>query len=121
MKELLEYWPIIGVVLQGAVLWFVWSMRQLAKKEVAEMVAAAEVKAEAASKALAQEVAGHERRLGRAEGQIQEIRSDIEALPTKADFAELKGEIKLAHAEIRNVGAGVDRLEGYLMERGVKI
>ena len=119
--KLLEYWPIIGAAIQAAVLWFVWSMRQLAKKEVTEMVAASEARTDLVQKAQAAKVEGHERRLDRAEGQIQEIRSDIEALPTKADFATLVGEIKVANAEIRAVGAGVDRLEGYLMERGVKI
>ncbi|MFN4177391.1 hypothetical protein [Phenylobacterium sp.] len=116
LKALAEYWPIINVFFGGFFVWVCWSLRQLAKNEI-------EKSALAQDKRLAQldgRVDGHDTRLTKVEGTIEEIRKDIEVLPTKADFARLEGEVKGVGLNAAAAANGVQRIEGFFLKKGVE-
>lgn len=120
MKALLQYWPIIGVLLQLVVLWICWSLRQLAHREVKREVEAAETRMDACFTDLDGRVDGHHDRIGQAEHSIREIRDDISGLPTKADLEKLGGEIRSVGVEVTAANSGIKRIEGFFLAKGVE-
>jgi hypothetical protein len=91
VSALLEYWPVVGFVINLLIAWFFWSMRkQFASKD---------------------ELAEIERRLDKTE-------STLNQLPTRRDLTELHvamagiaGGVKETNAELRGLGRLVERVE----------
>lgn len=116
LQALAQYWPIINVFFGGFFVWVCWSLRQLAKNEIAKSALAQD---ERLAK-LDGRVDGHDTRLIKVEGHIVEIRNDVEALPTKADFARLEGEVKGVGLNAAAAANGVQRIEGFFLKKGVE-
>ncbi|MDP1617328.1 DUF2730 family protein [Phenylobacterium sp.] len=116
MDHLIKYLPLALFLLNALTVWACWSLRQLAKSEIAEAVAALRAKDEA----ICEDVDEHDTKITRLEGQVERIERDIENLPTKADIARLEGDVKEVGSAVRAVQSGVGRLEGYFLTRGVE-
>lgn len=120
MKSYAEYIPIAGQLISLALnvllAWAVWTIRQLAK----EQIAAEREKTRAQFDRVDGDVTAIDRRVSKVEGRMDEAEDDIRALPTKADLARLEGEVKLVGAQVEGVSAGISRVEGYMMEHGVR-
>ncbi|WP_370236552.1 hypothetical protein [Brevundimonas sp.] len=69
------------------------------------------------AKELMRRVGESERLIGLHAQRLLQIEEDIQALPTKADFARLEGEIHLTCKIADRTERAVARLEGFLMER----
>ncbi|MFN3513444.1 MAG: hypothetical protein ACK41C_10385 [Phenylobacterium sp.] len=120
MKGLLQYWPVAAFVFNLVAVWACWSLRALAKSEVERIVKAAVSQLSQTDTALDERVDGHQNRLTIAESQIQEIRSDIQDLPTKADLERVSGEVRGVSKGVDAANAGIQRLEGFFLARGVQ-
>lgn len=70
--------------------------------------------ARAASVALVSRVEAVERHQALQDERIEALRIDIEALPTRADLAELKGEVATVAAIASRTENAVNRLDDYL-------
>lgn len=119
MAWLLKYLPLIAFALQVPMVWVAWSLRQLAKTEVGKVVSEAEARLSAKDDAMDHRLDSHGDRLLQAESKIGELTTDIGNLPTKADMARIEGEVKAVGREVGATNAGVARLEGYFLKRGV--
>ena len=119
MAALLKFWPIVIVALNVFVAWVCWSLRQLAKNEVTRLVDASEGRLFAKDAEMDARLDEHHDRLMKAEGHIGEIRADIDQLPTKSDLTRVEEGLKAVGREVAAVNAGVGRLEGYFLKRGV--
>jgi hypothetical protein len=60
------------------------------------------------------------KRMGEAENRISACEIRMEDLPTQADIARLESEIKGVGTQVGAANAGIDRLEGYFLQRGVQ-
>lgn len=60
------------------------------------------------------------KRMSDAESRISACEIRIEDLPTRADIARLEAEIKGVGQQVGAANAGIDRLEGYFLQRGVQ-
>jgi hypothetical protein len=109
VKQLVEYAPFAVLILQGLTFWACWSLRQIAKTEVRALKEAHD--AEILQLKLDQRDFGT---------RLDGVEDDIPSLPTKADIAALSGRIDGLSHQITTVNAGVDRIEGYFLERGVR-
>jgi septation ring formation regulator EzrA len=114
------YWPIILTVLNFAVLWICWSLKQLAGTEVQKLVDAAVAALKQADSEAEAAIDDHETRLTRAEKDVEALRDDIAKLPTKADLARLEGEVKAVLKQVERAGAGIERIEGFFLAKGVE-
>lgn len=117
MEELLKYWPIAGLAVQGAVLWFVWSMRQVATDAVK--------KADEASRdrdhALDNRIDAEAQRLTALNGRVDAVENEVGELPTKADLARVEGQVGVVDAKIDMANRGIERLEGYFLSKGAGV
>ncbi|MFD3263346.1 hypothetical protein [Phenylobacterium ferrooxidans] len=120
IAALMKYWPMALVVLNAVTAWAAWSMRQFARSEVQKIVAEATAVLQARDREISDIVHEHGERIIKAEGQITEIRSDILDLPTKADLARVEGEVKAVGREVTSTNAGVQRIEGFFLAKGVE-
>lgn len=120
MKALMTYWPIAALFIQVFTVWVCWSLRQLAKTEVGVIVKAVDDKQTLVTNRLDERADAHHDRIVVAEGHIKELRDDITNLPTKADIASLAGEVKKVGGEVVAANAGIQRLEGFFLKRGVE-
>jgi hypothetical protein len=120
MKPLMTYWPLAAFVLQFLTAWACWSFFQLARSEVAKLVDAAKAAQQAVNDEIEARVSDHHDKLTDHAGQIREIRADINVLPTKADLAALAGDVKSVGIDAKAANAGIQRLEGYFLKRGVE-
>ncbi len=135
MTRILEYWPVLGFIINAVTAWGIWSVRQLTKREIGEAVAQADSawerrhqNAETHRAEFADDVrdglADHERRL-------TVVEEGIKALPTREDIrgiergiAELARNLSGATATMAAVKesnhatqAAVDRLYRYQLEQ----
>jgi len=117
VSEIMKFWPVILVALNGFTAWLAWSMRQVAKNQVE----AAEGRSQARDRALDEKIDAHDTQLTKLEGRMEEVEDDISNLPTKADLARVEGEVKASGASAAAAAAGVRRLEDFFIERGVKV
>lgn len=120
MKSLLPYWPMLAFALNLVAVWICWTLRQLAKSEMAKAGAAIEEKIGAVTSSLDSRVDDHQNRLLVAEGEIRTIRAEIQDLPTKADIAELRGEVKAVGRDVAAANSGIDRIENFFLAKGVE-
>lgn len=120
MKALLPYLPIVLLVANLATVWICWSLRQVAKAEIGAAVKVVDDKHTLITNRLDERADAHHDRLTVAEGHIKEVREDISNLPTKADIEKVAGKVEKVSAEVGAVGAGVSRLEGFFLKRGVE-
>ncbi|MCY1648168.1 hypothetical protein OVA11_14180 [Caulobacter sp. SL161] len=120
MATIKTYWPIILTVLNFAVLWICWSLKQLASTEVRTLVDAAVAALKQADSEAEAAIDDHETRLTRAEKDVEALRDDIAKLPTKADLARLEGEVKAVLKQVERAGAGIERIEGFFLAKGVE-
>lgn len=119
MSILLKYWPIALFVTNLVLVWICWSLRQLAQAEVRALVSAAADPIITSAEALKTRVDEHHDRLNLQGSHIAEIRSDIEGLPSKADLVRVEGEIRTVGQAVASANAGIARIEGYFIERGI--
>lgn len=108
LKQILDLWPVLVVLMQGAAIAGAWWFSDQAKKYVDQKVAT--VKAEQDEQ---------DTRLQLVEASLQDLEGDIKNLPTKADIARLEGEVKAAYVEAAASNAGVKRMEMFFLKRGV--
>lgn len=113
MTMVLKYWPLISFAVNAAMLWVVWSLRQLARKEVSTLVDAARASLEAADRDL-------DSRLDGLAGRATVVETRLEQIPTRADLARIEGEISRVGASVEAAAHGVQRLESYFLARGVE-
>jgi len=116
VEELLKYWPIAVFLLNLLTVWACWSLRQLAKIEIAAAVRSLSQKDEE----ICGEVDEHDTKITKLEGRVEHIEDDIAELPTKADIARLEGDVREVGSAVRAVQSGVGRLEGYFLSKGVE-
>lgn len=119
MSILIKYWPIALFVINLVTVWFCWSLRQLAQTEVRALVATAVKPVIDDTAVLKRRVEDHHDRLTLQTSLISEIRSDIEGLPSKADLVRVEGEIRTVGQAVASANAGIARIEGYFIERGI--
>ncbi len=119
MAAFLKFWPVIAFVAQLGMLWIAWSLRQLAKTEVTKVVSEAEGRLNAKDDHMDGRLDEHHDRIMKVEARTAELADDIGRLPTKEDMARLEGEVKAVGREAAATNAGVARLEGYFLKRGV--
>lgn len=120
MRTALNYWPIVVFVLNLGILWICWSLRQLAISEVKKLVDAAVASLSQADSEAEAAIDDHETRITRAEKDVEAIRQDIAKLPTKADLARVEGEVKSVGTQVQGARAGIERIEGYFLAKGVE-
>lgn len=116
MEKLLQYWPVLLVALNAFTAWGAWSLRQLAKNEIA----ASEGRLGVQIKGLATDLDAQDTRMTKIEGRVAEAERDISNLPTKADLARVEGEVKAVGRTVDAANEGIRRLEGFFLERGVE-
>lgn len=109
LKELLQYWPVLLVILQVATVVITWWLKDLAEREVERKV-----------KVERDRIAVLEGRMSTADNHILDLTKDVENLPTKADIARLEGEVRGVGREVLAANAGIERIEGYFIARGVE-
>ncbi|WP_374569672.1 DUF2730 family protein [Phenylobacterium sp.] len=71
------------------------------------------------AKALIKRMGEVEGRVDKVEGRVGTLEDDISDLPTKADIARLEGELKTVGNDVRAANAGIDRIEGFFLAKGV--
>lgn len=120
MATIKSYWPLIATLLNLGVLWICWSLRQLAISEVKKLVDAAVAPLSRADSETEAALDDHETRIIRTEKDVEAIRHDIAQLPTKADHARLEGEVKSVGTQVQRTAAGIERIEGYFLAKGVE-
>lgn len=108
MKQLLEYWPVLIVMGQVMTVWLVFWMRTESKRA-----------ADAAVEPVKEAVRILADRVLVLETWRTDTEGDIGKLPTKADLEQLAGKVDGAHREAAAASAGVGRIEGMLLERGM--
>lgn len=113
-------WPLIVTLLNLGVLWICWSLRQLAISEVKKLIDAAVASLTKADSEAEAAIDDHETRITRAEKDVEALRADIAALPTKADLARVEGEVKAILKQVERAGAGIERIEGFFLAKGVE-
>jgi hypothetical protein len=117
LHSLLQYWPDAALTLiSGICAWAAWSMRQVTKNLIDAMAA----KLAARDEEIERKVDEQQVRLTRTELGLAEAVRDIEHLPTKADLARIEGEVKSVAREVGAVNAGVQRIEGFFLAKGVE-
>lgn len=109
MKQFLEYWPILLVAAQVLLAALILWVEARTTRKVDQAVAP--VKGE---------LGDVERRVGKLEIRLEDAEGDIKNLPTKADLARVEGEVKGAHQEAAAANAGIKRIEGYFIAKGVE-
>jgi hypothetical protein len=117
MKQLLEYWPVLVVGLQSLAVWACWSMRQVS----ANAVKAAEEKSLARDKVLEDRIDLEVNRSTVLEGRVSAIEHEVDQLPTKADLERVAGSVRVVDSKIDQALGGIQRLEGYHLERGLGV
>lgn len=133
MEQIAQYWPLASVVVNGFVLWVAWSLRQLAKKEVSDALAAAVVTlnkaiadqavaadkslqehAEAAAKSL-QEHAAADRKMAleidAQDTRLTKMEERIDALPQRQDIVRLEQAVTALSGTMHAQGATLLALE----------
>lgn len=120
MAEVLKYWPVALFALNLVAAWACWSLRQLARSEVRQIVDAAVAALAKTGEEIADEVDDHGDRILKVEGRIDTLDKVVAGLPTKADLARVEGEVRAVGVDAAATKAGVDRLEGYFLQRGVE-
>lgn len=135
MSRILEYWPVLGFIINAVTAWGIWSVRQLTKREIGEAVSGAnasweqrhqiaEARRDTHAEDMREGLADHERRL-------TVVEEGIKALPTREDIrgiergiAELARNLSGATATMAAVKesnhatqAAVDRLYRYQLEQ----
>lgn len=120
MSFLLKYWPLLATLVNFGTLWACWSLRQVAKTEAKALVDALRVELSKVDDEAEASLDDHEARITRAEKDVEAIRQDIAKLPTKADLAEVRGEVKSVGNQVQGCDRGIARLEGYFLQLGVE-
>lgn len=120
MALLLKYWPILLFGTNLLAVWVCWSLRQLAKNEVQALVSSATGPINAAVEKAGHRADDHHDKLGRHESRLDSIETDIKELPTKADLARVEGEVRAVGQQVGAANAGIHRIEGFFLERGVE-
>ena len=116
----MKFWPIAALAIQLLTVWVCWSLRQLAITEVKKLVDAAVAVLTKVDEEAEAAIDDHESRIIKVEKDIEGLRDDVAALPTKADLAEVKGEVKAVGSEVRGARAGIDRIESFFLAKGVE-
>lgn len=116
----MKYWPVALFVMNLVAAWACWSLRQLAISEVRKIVDASVASLSAKDATIADEVDDHGDRILKVEGRIDTLDKVVAGLPTKADLARVEGEVRAVGVDAAATKAGVDRLEGYFLQRGVE-
>ena len=116
MKSFIEYWPVLVVVLQALGVWVCWSMRQMTKSDIKLETDKLAVE----DRRLAADIDVLDTRTTKVEGRVDEHAKDILDLPTKADLARVEGEARGAYRESAAANAGIQRLEGHLIAKGME-
>ena len=119
MAEVLKYWPVALFAMNLVAAWACWSLRQLARSEVRQIVDAAVASLTKTGEEIAEEVDDHGDRILKVEVRVDALADDIAQLPTKADLARVEGEMKGMAMTASATKSAVDRIEGYFLERGV--
>ena len=120
MAAFMKFWPIIHLAISLFILWVCWSLRQLAIQEVNKIVTAAVATLTKTDQQADEAIDGHEGRLTRVEKDVEQIRADIADLPTMANFKELYGEMMVVAKGVDQLQRGVNRIEAYFIEEGMK-
>jgi hypothetical protein len=120
VAALLKFWPLVALLMQLFTVWVCWSLRQLAMSEVKKIVDAAFSSLNAKDTEISDEVDEHGKKIIRVEGRLDGLEKTVAQLPTKADLARVEGEIRSVAGTAEATKAGVDRLEGYFLHRGVE-
>ncbi|MDP1962401.1 MAG: DUF2730 family protein [Reyranella sp.] len=124
MKTVLQYWPILLVIMNCLAVWIAWSLRQLATHEVVVHVDRALGPLVAADARLAEEVEDQGGRLAKLEESVKHLprREDIERLA--ASVAGVDKAVAAQNATLQSVKESgratqdaVDRLYRYFMEK----
>lgn len=119
MSPVLKYWPIVAVVLNMGVLWICWSLRQLAVTEVKKLIDEAVRELKRVDDEAEAAIDDHENRITILTKDVEAIRDDIAALPTKADLERVSGKVDMVGAKVDGTRAGIERIEGYFLAKGV--
>lgn len=116
----MKYWPIAALAIQILTAWICWSLRQLATTEVKKMVDGAVAALTRADEEAEATLDHHGTRLTKVEKDVEGLHADVASLPTKADLAEVRGEVKTVSSKVDGARAGIDRIEGYFLAKGVE-
>jgi hypothetical protein len=103
-----DYWPIAATALQGLLVWVAWSLRQVAKAEIA-----------AVDTKFTDKFDDHDVRIQGVESRMATAEGDIKELPTKEDLARIEGEVKGVGIKVSTANAGIQRIENFFLQRGV--
>ena len=120
MATFMKYWPIAALVINFLTAWFCWSLRQLAITEVKRLLEVAVAALTKTDEAAEETIDDHEGRLTRVEKDVEQIRTDVSNLPTKADMKTLEGEMKVVVKGVEQLQKGINRIENHFMEEGMK-
>jgi len=120
LAAFMKFWPIIHLAISLFILWVCWSLRQLAIQEVNKIVSAAVAALTKTDDEAEEAIDDHEGRLTRVEKDVEQIRTDLNDLPTMANFKELSGEMKVVAKGVEQLQKGVNRIENHFMEEGMK-
>ena len=116
MDALIKYWPMAIFLTSTLSGWWCWSMRQMAKNEIAAAVG----KLQAKDEAICEAVDELDTRATKLEGRVEGIEHDIANLPTKADIERVEGRINTVGQDAGAAARGVERLEHFFLTRGVE-
>jgi hypothetical protein len=116
----MKYWPIAALAIQLVTAWICWSLRQLATTEVKKLVDAAVASLTRVDDEAEVILDDHETRITVLTKDVEAIRADIADLPTKADLAKVEGKVDTVSAKLDGTRAGIDRIEGFFLAKGVE-
>jgi len=117
VTELLKYWPILVIFIQGLALWAMWSMRQMST----EAINKADQHSRDRDQLLDNRIDHEATRITELSGRVDATQATIEDLPTMADLARVEGEVKVVGAKIDTANGGIQRLEGYFLSKGAGV
>ena len=103
MKDLfVDYWPAIHSVALAGLGVVAWWVDARTKEKIDAAVNPLKLQLAALS------------------SRVDEVEADVDGLPSKADLARVEGEVQAINREVRIANAGIERLEGYFLQRGVE-
>ncbi len=124
MKEFfLAYWPVLVVAIQMLLAVLVFWVDARTERKITSSLKPVENRLQTAESDIIAarddiEELPTKVDIARLEGRMDEAERAIVNLPTKADLARVEGEVKGVGNQVQNVAAGIQRLEGYHLQRG---
>lgn len=112
----MKYWPVALFILNGLAVWACWSLRQLAKAEIAAVME----KLQSKDAEIAGVVDAHDTRLTKLDARMEHVEGEVQKLPTKADIERLQGAVNSVGQEVEAANAGIKRIEGFFLAKGVE-